>query len=218
MHINNIYHHAYHHMLHANSRSSGHSSTVVHTLLILSITKPSSHSHPGLHFALQKMFGLSHVLGHADAQSEKVCPWISQVHTGQHSPSGTTAISPSRHTGIRQLTAAQSGPSEGRHTGQHSPAGTSILKPCLHSGRAQSIRLQSGWHSGQHSPSGVTRVCPASQTGLRQSTTEQSGSHTGQHSPSGTMGFGQLGKAHNIPKHLSISHLGQHSPSGITER
>ena len=143
-----------------NSRSSGHSSTVVHTLLMGSITNPFLHSHPGLHRARQTTFGCSHVWGQAEAQSENVCPAISQTHTGQHSPSGTMDTSPGRHLGMMQLTAAQLGPlGSGTHIGQHAPSGVTTISPILHTGRAQSTSEQSGstgTQVSQQSPSRVT--------------------------------------------------------------
>jgi len=91
------------------------------------------------------------------------------VHSGQHSPGGVTRLWPSRHSGLAQSTAEQSG---GGQTAQHSPSGTIGSEP---SGQVkiarQSTAAQSGLvHTGQHSPGGVSK---SSQSNGGQRTREQ---------------------------------------------
>ncbi len=96
----------------------------------------------------------------------KISSVYSPKHIGQHSPLGTSRISPSSHTGLKQDTAEQSTP--GTQTGQHSPSGTSKISPFSHTGLRQNTTEQSipvGGHMSvvTHLLLTVSMTCPGGQ-------------------------------------------------------
>ena len=98
-------------------------------------------------------------------------PSLTQI--GQHSPSGTSRVSPSSQNSLGQDTAKQARP--GTQIGQHSPTRTCRFAPFSHSGsRGHNTTEQSGLQIGQHWPGGVNKSSRLHLGGRPHRTNEQS--------------------------------------------